>query len=114
MSHWQATRRVQQRRGYLIASSQGNNTYKVYERAGENRYVLTIDPKDGRIDDVSDTDGICVSSCPTSRRFAKGLFIVQDGTNAVGNQNFKLYAWEDIAGTQLLIDTSWQPRGALE
>src|SRR5437764_15438499 len=32
-------------RGYLIASSQGNNTYKVYERAGANRYVLTIDPK---------------------------------------------------------------------
>ena len=61
-----------------------------------------------------DTDGICVSSCPTSRRFAKGLFIVQDGTNAGGNQNFKLHAWEDIAGTLLLIDTSWQPRGALE
>ncbi len=103
-----------QGRGYLIASSQGNNTYKVYERAGENRYVLTIDPKDGRIDDVNDTDGICVTSCPTSRRFAKGLFIVQDGTNAGGNQNFKLHAWEDIAGTLLLIDTSWQPRGALE
>jgi 3-phytase len=103
-----------QRRGYLIASSQGNNTYKVYERTGENRYLLTIDPKDGRIDDVSDTDGICVTSCPTSLRFAKGVFIVQDGTNSGGNQNFKLYAWEDIATTKLLIDTSWQPRGALE
>ena len=101
-----------QRRGYLIASSQGNNTYKVYERTGENRYVLTIDPKHGTIDDVSDTDGICVTSCPTSRRFAKGLFIVQDGTNSGGNQNFKLYAWEDIAGTKLLIDTSWRPREA--
>ena len=101
-----------QRRGYLIASSQGNNTFKVYERTGENRFVLTIDPKDGRIDDVSDTDGICVTSCPTSRQFARGLFIAQDGTNAGGNQNFKLYAWEDIAGTNLLIDTNWQPRGA--
>jgi 3-phytase len=100
-----------QGRGYLIASSQGNNTYKVYERAGQNRYVLTIDPKEGQIDDVSDTDGICVTSCPTSRQFAQGLLIVQDGTNAGGNQNFKLYAWEDIAGKSLLIDTSWQPRG---
>ena len=99
-------------RGYLIASSQGNNTYKVYERGGENRFVLTIDPKAGRTDDVSDTDGICVTACPTSRQFAKGVFIVQDGTNAGGNQNFKLYAWEDIAGTHLLTDTSWQPRGA--
>ena len=99
--------------GYLIASSQGNNTFKVYERTGENRYVLTIDPKDGRIDDVSDTDGICVTSCPTSPRFAKGVFVVQDGTNAGGNQNFKLYAWEDIAGTKLLIDTSWRPRSVM-
>jgi 3-phytase len=99
-------------RGYLIASSQGNNTYKVYERGGENRFVLTIDPKEGRIDDVSDTDGICVTSCPTSRQFPKGVFVVQDGTNAGGNQNFKLYAWEDIAGTNLLIDTTWQPRRA--
>ena len=101
-----------QGRGYLIASSQGNNTYKVYERVGDNRYVLTIDPKGSRIDDVSDTDGICVTSCPTSREFAKGLFIVQDGTNAGGNQNFKLYAWEDIAGTNLLTDTTWRPRGS--
>lgn len=101
-----------QGRGYLIASSQGNNTYKVYERAGTNRYVLTIDPKGGQIDDVNDTDGICVISSPTSRQFAQGLFIAQDGSNAGGNQNFKLYAWEDIAGTSLVIDTSWQPRGA--
>jgi 3-phytase len=99
-----------QGRGYLIASSQGNNTYKVYERAGENRFVLTIDPKSGRFDDVSETDGICVTSCPTSPQFAKGLFVVQDGANAGGNQNFKLYAWEDIAVSNLLIDTTWRPR----
>ena len=63
---------------------------------------------------MSDTDGICVTSCPTSRQFAKGVFVSQDGTNAGGNQNFKLYAWEDIAETKLLVDTSWQPRSALE
>ena len=98
-------------RGYLLASSQGDNTFKVYDRAGENRYLLTIDPKGGRIDDVSDTDGIGVTSCPTSKQFGKGVFIVQDGSNAGGNQNFKLYGWEDIAGTNLLIDTTWQLRG---
>ena len=101
-----------QGRGYLIASSQGNNTYKVYERSGENRYVLTIDPKEGQIDDVSDTDGICVTSCPTSAQFAQGVLAVQDGSNAGGNQNFKLYGWEDVAGTNLLIETGCQPRGA--
>ena len=96
----------------MIVSSQGNNTYNVFERAGENRYLLTVDPKEGRIDDVSHTDGICVTSCPTSRQFAQGVFIVQDGANAGGNQNFKLYGWEDIAGKDLLIDTTWQPLGA--
>ena len=101
-----------QGRGYLIASSQGNNTYKVYERSGENRYVLTIDPKEGQIDDVSDTDGICVTSCPTSAQFAQGVLTVQDGSNAGGNQNFKLYGWADVAGTNLLIETGCQPRGA--
>jgi 3-phytase len=98
-------------KGYLIVSSQGNNTFKVYTREGDNAFVLTIDPAGGKIDDVNDTDGICVTSCPTSKAFSKGLFVVQDGTNARGNQNFKLYAWEDIAGNRLLIDTRWSPRG---
>jgi 3-phytase len=97
-------------RGHLIVSSQGNNTFKVYERDGEHRYVMTIDPRDGRIDDVSDTDGIVVTNCPTSREFARGLFVAQDGANSRGNQNFKLYAWEDIAGSTLMIDTSCRVR----
>jgi 3-phytase len=97
-------------KGYLIASSQGNDTFKVYTREGDNRFVLTIDPREGTIDDVSDTDGIAVTNRPTAKRFPKGLFVVQDGTNASGNQNFKLYTWEDIAGTRLLVDTEWSPR----
>jgi len=71
-----------------------------------------LTPTGGQIDDVSDTDGICVISAPTSRQFAQGLFVAQDGKNAGRNQNFKLYAWEDIAGTNLVIDTSWRPRSA--
>jgi 3-phytase len=97
-------------RGYLIASSQGNNTFKVYTREGDNRYVLTIDPAGGTIDDVSDTDGITVTNRPTSSQFPHGSFVVQDGENLGGNQNFKLYSWEDIAGRDLLVDTSWLPR----
>lgn len=97
-------------RGYLIASSQGNDTYKVYERAGDNRYVLTIDPAAGRIDDVSHTDGIAVTNCRTSGEFASGLFVVQDGKNPGANQNFKVYGWEDIAGKSLVIDTACRAR----
>ncbi len=34
--------------------------------------MLTINPKGGKIDDVSDTDGIRVTSCPTSKQFPRG------------------------------------------
>lgn len=97
-------------KGYLIVSSQGNNTFKVFERAGDNPFVLTIDPKGGAIDDVNDTDGIAVTNRPCGKQFPKGLFVVQDGSNTGkdgGNQNFKLYGWEDIAGSRLSIDTKW-------
>ncbi|HEY6223395.1 MAG TPA: phytase [Gemmatimonadales bacterium] len=96
--------------GYLIASSQGNDSYKVYERGGDNRYVLTIDPVAGAIDDVEHTDGIAVTNCATSRRLPHGTFIVQDGHNAGGNQNFKLYGWEDIAGTRLVTEPACRVR----
>ena len=96
--------------GYLIASSQGNDTFIVYERSGANRYVLTIDPADGSIDDVSETDGIALTSCATSPQFARGIFLAQDGDNRGGNQNFKMYRWQDIAGTSLVTDTACRPR----
>ncbi|MDB5320300.1 MAG: phy [Phycisphaerales bacterium] len=97
-------------KGYLIASSQGNNTFKVYAREGDNGFVCTIDPRGGAIDDVSDTDGIAVTNRPTSTAFPKGFLIVQDGSKKGGHQNFKLYRWEDIAGDRLWIDTSEDPR----
>lgn len=97
-------------RGYLMASSQGSNTFNVYDRQGTNAYVLTIDPKAGAIDDVEHTDGIAVTSCPTSPEFPQGLFVAQDGENQPENQNFKFYGWEDIAGSRLLVDTHWSPR----
>ncbi len=97
-------------RGYLIVSSQGNHSFKVYERKPPHRFVLTIDPRAARFGDVEDTDGIAVTSRPMSRVFPRGLFIAQDGENGKARQNFKLFAWEDIAGTNLIVDTQWSPR----
>ena len=95
--------------GYLIASSQGSDTFKLYAREGDNPYVLTIDPSADAIGDVEHTDGIAVTNRPTSARFPQGLFVAQDGHNEP-RQNFKLYAWEDIAGSRLRVDTRWSPR----
>jgi 3-phytase len=99
-------------RGYLIATSQGNDSFKVYAREGINRFLLTIDPRADVIDDAEDTDGIAVTNRPTSWRFPKGLLVVQDGHDEGGTQNFHLYPWEEIAGTRLLVDTARSPRGA--
>lgn len=85
-------------RGYLIASSQGNNTFVLYDRA-TRAYVGTFRIVDGAVDGVSDTDGIEVTSASLGPAFPKGLFVAQDGSNAkpAANQNFKLVPWESIA-----------------
>jgi 3-phytase len=83
--------------GFLIVSSQGNNSYVVYRREGGNEYTGTfqIIAGDG-IDDVSETDGIDATSTPLGSAFPHGIFVAQDGLNAGGNQNFKLVPLERI------------------
>lgn len=88
-------------KGYLIASSQGNNSFAVYDRGGGNKYLGSFTIVDGtKVDRVSETDGIDVSSMPFGDRFPQGFFIAQDGHNYDGqarkNQNFKLVSWEKI------------------
>jgi 3-phytase len=96
-------------KGYLLASSQGSSTFNVYERSGDHAYVATIDPKPGATDDVAHTDGIDVTNERTSPRFPRGLLVVQDGGND-GRQNFKLFAWDEVAGSRLVVDTTRSAR----
>ena len=86
--------------GYLVASSQGNDSYVVYERRPPHEYRLTFEIGANAalgIDAVSDTDGIDVTSAKLGNAFPGGLFIAQDGTNTGANQNFKFVPWPDIA-----------------
>ena len=99
-------------KGYLLASSQGSSTVNVYERSGDHAYVATIDPRAGDTDDVAHTDGLDVTNERISSRFPKGLLVLQDGENA-GRQNFKLFAWDDVAGSLLVIDTNSSTRQPL-
>jgi len=87
-----------QGRGYLVASSQGNNTFVVYRREGQNEYVFTFRVVGGGgVDGVSDTDGIEITSRPLGASFPQGLLVVQDGSNDDGHQNFKLISWAAVA-----------------
>lgn len=84
-------------KGYLIASSQGNNTYVMYRREGNNAYVKTFRIVTGNgIDEVSETDGIYVTTQSLGTKFPSGVFIAQDGLDDNGKQNFKLVPWQLI------------------
>jgi 3-phytase len=87
--------------GYLIASSQGNSTYAVYLRAGNNEYVKSFRIVDGNgVDGVAETDGVDVTTGNLGPAFPRGVFVAQDGHNDNGNQNFKLVPLQLILGRE--------------
>ena len=89
--------------GYLIASSQGNWTYVVFDRAPPHAYRGTFRIAYGAvIDGAGETDGIDVVATPVGRDYPRGLLVVQDGYNvdaagAKQYQNFKYVSWADVA-----------------
>lgn len=89
-------------KGYLIASSQGNHSYAIFERTGENKYLgsFKIEASD-TIENIFDTDGIDVTHLPFGEEFPEGVFIAQDGKNGKEPQNFKVVDWGAI---QKMID----------
>ena len=84
-------------KGYLIASSQGNSRFVMYRREGANDYVRTFRIVAGNgIDEVTETDGIHVTTANLGPAFPQGVFIAQDGVDNTGKQNFKLVPWQLI------------------
>lgn len=98
--------------GYLIASSQGNNTYAVFERSGNNRYLGSFAIGDNTlngVDGTAETDGLDVTAQNLGSPFENGMLVVQDGFNLDGqgkstSQNFKLVSWKNI----LPLINSWK------
>lgn len=88
--------------GYLIASSQGNNSYAVFERTGQNKYLGSFKIGNGVVDGTEDTDGIEVTSTPLGTAFPNGILVVQDGANVdegkLKPQNFKIVDWLAVEG----------------
>ncbi len=113
--------------GYLLASSQGDNTFAVYSREGNNDFLgrFAVGPN-GSIDGVQGSDGADVLNVPLGPNFPYGLFVTQDGDNLPRvlveddgeleniSTNFKFVPWENIAtafANPLNIDTSsYNPR----
>ena len=86
--------------GYLLASSQGNYSYAIFERQGNNKYLGSFRIVNGDLDGVEETDGIDVTNVPLGSKFPKGMLVVQDGFNydhkKLKSQNFKYIDWKEI------------------
>jgi 3-phytase len=100
--------------GYLIVSSQGDDTFAVYERQGRNALVGTfrVDGIDGA-DEINGSDGLAVTNRPVGD-FRQGLLVTHDepetgaGVDADRDPtNFSYIGWEGIADALgLKVDTS--------
>jgi 3-phytase len=93
--------------GYLIVSNQGNSTFRVYERGGDNAYVgrfRVTGCADGSADAVTDTDGLATVSDSLGAAWPAGLLVVQDHRDKGrdGRQNFRYVSWADVAGKMKL------------
>ena len=82
-------------RRYLIASSQGDHAYSVFDLANA-RLAGRFRINGGAIDGTYETDGIEVSTANFGPGYEQGVFIAQDGDNGGGTQNFKLISWAAI------------------
>ncbi|MBN2279541.1 MAG: phytase [Candidatus Marinimicrobia bacterium] len=88
--------------GYLIASSQGNFSYALFDRK-KGHYLTSFSVVDGTIDGVQETDGLEILNLSLNEEFDSGLLVVQDGYNynkdKKYSQNFKYIRWQDIVNS---------------
>ncbi|MEV7898654.1 phytase [Streptomyces cyaneofuscatus] len=77
--------------GYLLASSQGDNTFAAYDRRakGDNAYEggFRVAPANSRLDGSEECDGAAALNVPLGSRYPNGLLVVQDGHDAPGEEN---------------------------
>jgi len=85
---------------YLLASSQGNFSFALFEVSKNARYLFSFTINDGMIDGVEETDGIEVINFPVNENYPEGLLVVQDGFNfmdySIQAQNFKYISWKKV------------------
>ncbi len=113
--------------GYLIANSQGDSSYAVFSREGNNEYLGSFVVGDNNgIDQVNESDGLDIVNVGLGSEFPNGLLVVQDGANDPqfvvedeeelenASTNFKFVDWKEVASSfenPLKIDTdSYNPR----
>jgi myo-inositol-hexaphosphate 3-phosphohydrolase len=95
--------------GYILASSQGDSSYAVFDREGDNPYLGSFVIGDnGPIDQANESDGLDVVNANLGTKYPSGLLVVQDGANEPQavfqdeeelenkSTNFKFVSWESV------------------
>jgi 3-phytase len=77
-------------KGYFVVSSQGNSEFKVYDRQTD-AYLGTF-----KVDGVTSTDGMEISSANMGGAFGKGVLVVHDDSTNLTTSNYKIVPWESI------------------
>lgn len=75
--------------GYVLASSQGDNTFAAYDReledANEYEGGFRVAAADDTLDGSEECDGAAVLNAPLGSKYPNGLLVVQDGHDAPGD-----------------------------
>ncbi|MFF5172606.1 phytase [Micromonospora sp. NPDC000089] len=99
--------------GYVLVSSQGDDTFAVYQRQGTNRPVGSFRVKGvAGADDINGSDGLAVTNRPVGK-YREGLFVSHDEPETGPDvdeerdaTNFSYVSWGDIArALSLTVDT---------
>lgn len=89
---------------YLVASSQGNFTYALFDTK-KKTYLTSFYIAKKDIDGVQETDGLEIMTTDMGSQFPEGILVVQDGFNFDGetkrSQNFK---YVDIRDVKAIIE----------
>ena len=88
--------------GYLLASSQGSDDFRVFQRRPPHALVKSF-----RVIGANSTDGIDVTNVALGGTFSSGIFTLHNGSSSP--YPVEVCAWEDL---DLIVDTDyWDPRG---
>jgi len=78
-------------KGYLIVSSQGDSSFKIYERTGNNKFVKSI-----HAEGVTKTDGIGVTALKIPPLYPTGVFAAHNDSN----NNYVIFDWYEFSRLQ--------------
>ena len=114
--------------GFILVSNQGVSAYNVYRRQAPHEFVLTftiVAGEEGKVDAVTNTDGITAVGTGLGERFPKGLVVVHDDANELPGEkgtsasaSFKLVPLDRVLGADVVkklglldqVDSQWDPR----